>query len=158
MWKDFLFLVVLIFLGYLSFRVFFTPILNYLKKMKIENFQSQFVFDSAPRTLDTLERQLDDDYAKGYYPRFPDVLFQRVQMLAPNVAQYGKSAPVYVRTSGTIPDAALPTIDLKDPWSTSEIMAAEVPESEICEKSATGLFTTCGMKSFNSACDFANKL
>jgi len=158
MWKDILFLLVITFLGYLSFRAIYKPIIKFFNKMRIENFQSQYIFDSAPRTLDSSEFQFAQSYAKDYSPRPAEMLFQRVHMLSPNVAQYGKSAPVYVRSSGGIPDTALPIIDLKDPWSTAEIAAAEVPESEVCEKSANGLFNTCGMKSFNSACDFANKL
>ena len=158
MWKDLFFLLIIIFLAYLSFRAIYKPIIKYLNKMRIENFQSQQIFDSAPRTLDSSEYQFADSYAKEYSPRQPDILFQRVHMLAPNVAQYGKSAPVYVHLSGSIPDTALPILNLRDPWSTSEIRAAEVPESELCEKSVTGIFNTCGMKSFNSACDFANKL
>ncbi len=158
MWKDVLFLLTLAFLGYLSYRVFFKPIKTALNKLKVENFQSQLIFDSAPRTLDSQEYQFADDYAKGYSPRPADILFQRVHMLSPNVAQYGKSNPIYVHSSGSIPDAALPILDLNDPWSTAEIAAAEVPEDELCERSATGLFTTCGMRSFNSACELSKKI
>ena len=142
-------------LGYVSFRVFFKPILIYFKKMRIENFQSQFIFDTAPRTLDSQEFQFADNFAKGFSPRPADILFSRVHMLSPNVAQYGKSSPVFIKSSGGIPDAALPIVDLRDPWSTAEISAAEIPESEVCERSATGLFMTCGVKSLNSACGFS---
>ena len=122
--------------------------------MRIENFQSQNIFDSSPRTLDSQEFQFADQYAKGFSPRPADVLFSRVHMLAPNVAQYGKNSPIFVKSSGGIPDAALPIIDLRDPWSTAEISAAEIPESEVCQRSATGLFMTCGVKTLDSACSF----
>jgi len=62
MWKDFLFLLVIIFLGYLSYRVFFNPIKKVLQKLKLEKFQSQYIFDSSPRTLDSLEYQFANNY------------------------------------------------------------------------------------------------
>lgn len=154
MLKDIVFLLIIILLGYVSFRVFFRPILIYLKKMRIENFQSQNIFDAAPRTFDSQEYQFADQYAKGFSPRPADILFSRVHMLAPNVAQYGKNSPIFIKSSGGIPDTALPIIDLRDPWSTAEISAAEIPESEVCQRSATGLFMTCGVKTLDSACSF----
>lgn len=156
MWKDILFLLIITLFGYLSFRVFFKPILVYLNKLKIENFQSQFIFDESPRTIDSSERQSAQDFVPEYQPRIPDVTMQKVNLISPDVAQYGKNMPVKISSSKGIPDAALPVIDLKDPWSISEISAAELPDptSELCEKSATGIFLDCGVKAFNSACRF----
>jgi len=150
MWKDYIFIFVLLFLGYLSYRVFLIPIQSFLKKTKIENFQSQSIFDSSSRTLDSQEYQFADYYAKHFSERKPDIIFNRIHMLAPNIAQYGKSAPVYVHSTGSIPHAALPILDLRDPWSTDDIIAAEIPESEHCHRSASGLFNTCGVKAYNS--------
>lgn len=157
MWKDILFLLTLVFLGYLSYRVFFKPIKNALNKLKVENFQSQYIFDSSPRTLDSQERQFDSDFDRNYLSTHPEIKFEKLNMLSPNLAQYGKSKPTYIYSSNSIPDAALPSMSLKDPWSKSEVIAAEVPENGTCETSATGLFITCGAKSYNSACELSKK-
>jgi len=76
----------------------------------------------------------------------------KVHMGAPATAQYGRENATYIPSLNHLPMSTIPNVNMKAPWSLSQIQAAEVPDKVGCRKSATGLFHECGVEPISSAC------
>jgi len=124
------------------------------RKAMIESFQGQMSYrSSSPRMQeDGLSVEMEP-FPQPRPEQKPYIGMYRVHMLTPSVAQYGKENAVYIPTVDGLPASALPNVSMKAPWSFESIAAAEKPESEVCRKSATGLFYECGVPPASSLCN-----
>jgi len=123
------------------------------RKAMIENLQGHMQFRTAsPRSQDEGVSVEMEPFPQPRPEQKPYIGMYRVHMLGPSVAQYGKENAVYIPTVDGLPASALPNISMKAPWSFESIAAAEKPESDVCRKSATGLFYECGVPPASSMC------
>lgn len=151
--KDILFLSFILSIIGLTIAFFWKAVRTGYRKAMIENLQNHFKFQqSSPRMLDTSETIELEPFPQPKTGQKPHIGMYKVHMLSPSTAQYGKQNAVYIPTREGIPASALPDISMKDPWAFNEIVAAQKPEIENCERSATGLFQDCGVPSANSLC------
>lgn len=116
------------------------------RRAMIEHMQNM---SESTRQKDNTEVVELEDIPSNTEGQKPYIGVYKVHMLAPNTAQYGKRYATYVPSVAGIPLSAFPDIDMRNPWSLSDIEAAEVPEREGCRKSATGLFHECGVPPAN---------
>jgi hypothetical protein len=152
--SDVLFVIVILAIIGLTITFLWKAVRAGYRRAMIEGLQGQMNYrTSSPRMQDTGVSVELEPFPQPKPEQKPSIGMYKVHMLAPSVAQYGKQNAVYIPTVEGIPASALPNVSMKDPWSFESIQAAEKPESEVCARSATGLFYECGVPSSNSLCN-----
>lgn len=116
------------------------------RRAMIEHLQNM---SESPKFSDSTEHIELEQLPSNVEGQKPQIGMYMVHMLAPNTAQYGRRYATYVPSVDGIPLSAYPNIDMRNPWSLSDIEAAEVPEKVGCRKSVTGLFNDCGVAPAN---------
>lgn len=151
--SDILFVLTILVVVGLTIAFLWKAVRAGYRKAMIEGMQGQMNYrTSSPRLQDTGVSVEMEPFPQPKTNQKPSIGMYKVHMLSPSVAQYGKQNAVYIPTIEGIPASALPNVSMKDPWSFESIAAAEKPESEVCRKSATGLFYECGVPSAESIC------
>ena len=152
--SDLLFVLFVLLIVGLTITFLWKAVRAGYRKAMIENLQNYMSYKtSSPRMQDNGVSVEMEPFPQPKPGQKPVIGMYRVHMLTPSVAQYGKKNAVYIPTVEGIPASALPNISMKDPWTFESIAAAEKPESDVCRKSATGLFYECGVPPSSSLCD-----
>ena len=152
--SDILFVFAVLLIVGLTILFLWKAVRTGYRRAMIENLQNHMDYKtSSPRMQDSDVSVEMEPFPQPNPLQKPYIGMYRVHMLTPSVAQYGKENAVYIPTIDGIPASALPNVSMKDPWSFESIAAAEKPESEVCRKSATGLFYECGVPPASSLCD-----
>lgn len=154
MLTDLLFVLLVLLIVCLTIAFLWKAVRAGYRKALIENLQGYMNYrTSSPRMQDEGVSVEMEPFPQPKPGQKPTIGMYKVHMLTPSVAQYGKQNAVYIPTVDGVPASALPNVSMKDPWSFESIAAAEKPESNVCRKSATGLFYECGVPASSSLCD-----
>lgn len=151
--SDILFVLIVLLIVGLSITFLWKAVRAGYRKSMIESLQGHMYYrTSSPRAQDEGISVELKPFPQPNLEQKPHIGMYKVHMLSPSVAQYGKENAVYVPTIDGVPASALPNISMKSPWSFESIAAAEKPDSDVCAKSATGLFYECGVPPASSMC------